>query len=801
MGIFEGFLAHVLLIFFSEACQAPYSIMVDAAAAATSKSDSDFGARKLWASVGWGATAPLSGWVVQHYGVQASITIYFAVVAVCTLPTLLLPFDQLGKRAAASRRSSSQGAETSSVVALAGSLDENGRPTEGRAGLGAAAKQHSLQEPLLGGGGGGQLAEERAHGGTAAELAMELDGQLGGGSLEMAEAGSLVLKPWQDKGLGVTVTEKPEAVQDLDLEGGWQGGVPALPSSFANNAPSAAINRLPAGEASRSGLLPRLPPINTHLPVPGSQHGTQLASPLPSARTPGSLTRSHPLAIGSHRRPTSAASLASTAFYTVHSSASVIALGLGGLRTPSTVATAAAAAGSFTARTPQSAMAAGSYGNASGTPLSPSPGGLAGVGQGPLANQISDLSALAGFTEEFEMRLSEQNEGFSSPVSAAAMEPAPLVSPFGDSISSPFAAAIAAEAGAPETGAPPAAKLLDHAGAAVAQVVEAAGAAARLDTAISSALGSATLLQLPRVCSVHPPGFAAAGTGPTNAEQLATSTSGLLPVSVASPLLPPSHIASHHGEPKKEGASTAVSVVAIATGGLEAPCPVAARDTITQGPPSTELSVLGGILDLLRNPHTAAFFFLTLLCGVGYGGLGYLALYLRQQGASGILMGLCQTVNCTGEVAAFLSSSWWLPRLGIDNAFNLVMLGFVVRLGAYVLLPLFPTLWLVLMVEILQGLTFGVLYCAGTINCKRIAAPHLRSTTQSLFFCLYYGVGPGISGLAGGYIYQAIGMRSVFLICSLVILAGWLGTVLLFRLAVARRAKREQGQDDLGLLD
>ena len=38
MGIFKGFLAHVLLIFFSEACQAPFSIMVDAAAAATSKS-------------------------------------------------------------------------------------------------------------------------------------------------------------------------------------------------------------------------------------------------------------------------------------------------------------------------------------------------------------------------------------------------------------------------------------------------------------------------------------------------------------------------------------------------------------------------------------------------------------------------------------------------------------------------------------------------------------------------------------------------------------------------------------------
>lgn len=62
-------------------------------------------------------------------------------------------------------------------------------------------------------------------------------------------------------------------------------------------------------------------------------------------------------------------------------------------------------------------------------------------------------------------------------------------------------------------------------------------------------------------------------------------------------------------------------------------------------------------------------------------------------------------------------------------------------------------------IELLQGLTFAMSYGCGTLRCRAIAPPHLRSTTQSMFFCCYYGIGPGISGLAGGYIYERLGMR------------------------------------------
>lgn len=66
------------------------------------------------------------------------------------------------------------------------------------------------------------------------------------------------------------------------------------------------------------------------------------------------------------------------------------------------------------------------------------------------------------------------------------------------------------------------------------------------------------------------------------------------------------------------------------------------------------------------------------------------------------------------------------------------------RLGAYVLVPLFPSLWLVLAVEVLQGLTFGVCYCTGTVYCRRIAPPHLRSTTQ------VHSMDGGMAGSVGG---------------------------------------------------
>ena len=112
--------------------------------------------------------------------------------------------------------------------------------------------------------------------------------------------------------------------------------------------------------------------------------------------------------------------------------------------------------------------------------------------------------------------------------------------------------------------------------------------------------------------------------------------------------------------------------------------------------------------------------------------------------------------------------------------------------------------------------------------CMRLAPVHLRGTVQSMLFCLYYGahpplmcfilnnclslsawrnnqkqslmwhvahpwhagVGPGISGLAGGFIMAAVGLRMVFVIGCLVCLGLWLCTLLALWLAT-RGERRE----------
>lgn len=49
------------------------------------------------------------------------------------------------------------------------------------------------------------------------------------------------------------------------------------------------------------------------------------------------------------------------------------------------------------------------------------------------------------------------------------------------------------------------------------------------------------------------------------------------------------------------------------------------------------------------------------------------------------------------------------------------------------LLPYLPTLWLLLPVEMLQGITLGCSWSAGTVYCRRVAPPGMGTTTQGIF--------------------------------------------------------------------
>eukprot|EP00887_Chlorella_sp_A99_P003417 scaffold7.g3417.t1 len=220
--------------------------------------------------------------------------------------------------------------------------------------------------------------------------------------------------------------------------------------------------------------------------------------------------------------------------------------------------------------------------------------------------------------------------------------------------------------------------------------------------------------------------------------------------------------------------------------------------------------VWAGLRALLSDLHVALFFFLAFLGGFGNGSIGYLFLFLDEIGGDGTLMGLCLATNCAAEVPVFYFSGQLIQWLGVERALNLGMAAYVLRLCCYVALPLAPSPYFVLGAELLQGCTFALLFSAGTwgrvgpractVNVKRIAPPHLRSTTQSLFAGLYGGVGAGLGGLVGGMLYGALGARTMFAASSILILTGWLAATGMLALATWQSAGYEKvgalGEDE-----
>ncbi|KAL6777249.1 hypothetical protein ACKKBF_B20760 [Auxenochlorella protothecoides x Auxenochlorella symbiontica] len=176
---------------------------------------------------------------------------------------------------------------------------------------------------------------------------------------------------------------------------------------------------------------------------------------------------------------------------------------------------------------------------------------------------------------------------------------------------------------------------------------------------------------------------------------------------------------------------------------------------------------------LVLRPDVAVFFWVTLLMGIGNGFIAYLFLFLSDLGAHGTLLGLCLSANCAAEIPVFFFSGKILERVGVLPAFHLSMAAFLLRLTCYALLPLAPTPWLVLGIELLQGATFALGWTAGCVYVKRTAPRHARSTTQSVFSGLYTGIGAGVGALLAGGLYGPMGGAGVFGLGAGMLAVGW----------------------------
>lgn len=161
----------------------------------------------------------------------------------------------------------------------------------------------------------------------------------------------------------------------------------------------------------------------------------------------------------------------------------------------------------------------------------------------------------------------------------------------------------------------------------------------------------------------------------------------------------------------------------------------------------------------------------------------FYSIYLGELGASQGLIGLAFSIQGLSEVPVFLASSAIIRRIGVERAIILGMCAYAIRVLLYSVIRA-PEL--AAAIEATHGVTFSLMFVAAVHYVNAHTPAEWRATGQSLLSAAYFGVGAIVGSVVGGMLFDRVGVRMLYRIDGLYILA--IAAVALFVLRPARRS-------------
>lgn len=156
----------------------------------------------------------------------------------------------------------------------------------------------------------------------------------------------------------------------------------------------------------------------------------------------------------------------------------------------------------------------------------------------------------------------------------------------------------------------------------------------------------------------------------------------------------------------------------------------------------------------------------------------YLFLYLDTLHISRTVMGVSLTLATISEVPIFWLGRHWLKRGSLWFILAAGLLLMTIRAFAYVAVP---EVWWVLLVSLLHGPSYSLMWSAAVMLAADLAPPGLGATAQGVLNGVTFGLGAAIGAAGGGLLYAWAGPRVVFHT------AGWACLAMLAILAWRRR--------------
>ncbi|WP_370621788.1 MFS transporter [Bacillus sp. JCM 19034] len=142
----------------------------------------------------------------------------------------------------------------------------------------------------------------------------------------------------------------------------------------------------------------------------------------------------------------------------------------------------------------------------------------------------------------------------------------------------------------------------------------------------------------------------------------------------------------------------------------------------------------------------------------------YLGIYIVELGGPEALIGWAWFIGVTTEAVVFATSGYWLKKW---SPLTYVIIAGFLYACRWFMLSLLSDPWLLLPLQALHGLTFGLLYLTAFQFVNQLIPKHLQATGHVLFITIVFGFSGIIGSLLGGYIIDLTSMNHLYFFKSI----------------------------------
>ena len=171
---------------------------------------------------------------------------------------------------------------------------------------------------------------------------------------------------------------------------------------------------------------------------------------------------------------------------------------------------------------------------------------------------------------------------------------------------------------------------------------------------------------------------------------------------------------------------------------------------------------------IISNKILLIFLFIIVIVSISQSAITFfLALYMRQIGASPETTGLAIGMEGISELPFYFIAAWLLQRIAAGKVVFIAIIATCIRLFLY---SINSNPDLVIFIEAMNGMTWTLLWVASVEFVNNLIPPKWRTTGQSLLWAAYFGAGAVSGNILSGWMYQLMPMKQVYATNGLMIL-------------------------------